>query len=126
MDAIPGDKVLIKSSGKRAIIQSTDRAIVIVKDQDDGTHSLLHSEIVNYSLAARKAWKKMPGRRVGRPVGTKRSNKVSVTLRIDRELWDAFVAAEKQKLIENRTTVINELIRQKLHEHQVPFKKRGG
>ncbi len=126
MKAASGDKVLIKGIGKRGLIRSAKGSTLIVIDEDDAMHSLSETELVNYSLAARKAWKKMPERQVGRPSGTTRSDRVSVTLRIDRDLWEAFTAAEQKELIGNRTQVINDWIRQKLHEHQMPLKKRGG
>ena len=46
--------------------------------------------VTNFSLAARKAWKNMPHRRVGRPKGARHCDRVSVTLRIDRALWEQF------------------------------------
>ena len=36
-------------------------------------------EITNYSLAARKAWKTEPNRGVGRPLGLRLCDRVSVT-----------------------------------------------
>lgn len=52
----------------------------------------------------------MPNRKVGRPSGTRVSDRVSVTVRIDRDLWNSFQTAEEEGLIENRTATINELL----------------
>jgi len=109
-----GDKVLIKkgkNAGRRAIIAyfAGPRCLLSLSDSDQECE-VNSVDILNYSLAARRAWLKMPTRKVGRPVGTRVSDRVSVTLRIDRELWNAFQAAEEQGLIENRTTIINTLL----------------
>ena len=49
----------------------------------------------------------MPHRRVGRPRGARHCDLVSVTLRIDRELWERFRQDESAGLIEDRTATIN-------------------
>jgi uncharacterized protein (DUF4415 family) len=114
-----GDKVLIKSgehTGKRArvISISGDRIKLEVSGEglDGGSRDVLSRfEIVNYSLAARKAWLKMPRRRVGRPKGTRVCDRVSVTLRIDRDLWEEFTRAEADGLIDDRTQAINGILK---------------
>ena len=116
MNAAVGDKVLIKAQGLRGIVSGVNRERIVIVDIQGKPHSLVANQIVNYSLAARKAWEKMPQRQVGRPVGTKRTDRVSVTLRIDRDLWDEFRAAEEKGLIADRTTTVNDWIRQKLRE----------
>ena len=52
-------------------------------------------QITNFSLAARKAWVTEPDRAVGRRKGTKLSDRVSVTLRLDRDLWEQFLGLEE-------------------------------
>ena len=42
-------------------------------------------QVTNYSLATRRAWVTDPDRAVGRRKGTKLTDRVSVTLRFDRE-----------------------------------------
>jgi hypothetical protein len=74
------------------------------------------TDVTNYSLAARKAWESMPDRRVGRPKGSATSDRVSVTLRIDRSLWDRFRRAEAARLIGDRTESINAWISERLDE----------
>lgn len=82
-------------------------------------------DATNYSLAARKAWRRMPRRRVGRPKGTAKTDRVSVTLRIDRELWDHFRRAESAGLIQDRTALINSCIAQKLAEIDIQQSRRS-
>jgi hypothetical protein len=72
--------------------------------------------ITNFSLAARKAWKNMPHRRVGRPKGARHCDRVSVTLRIDRELWEQFRQDELAGLIKDRTATINSWFRDMLDQ----------
>jgi len=72
--------------------------------------------VTNFSLAARKAWKNMPHRRVGRPKGSRHCDRVSVTLRIDRELWEQFRQDESEGLIEDRTATINAWFRDMLDQ----------
>jgi hypothetical protein len=68
-------------------------------------------DLTNFSLAARRAWQSMPYRKVGRPVGSKVSDRVSVIFRVDRALWSEFLTAEEAGLIGDRTTVINDCLR---------------
>src|SRR5580704_17401905 len=75
---------------------------------------VLPEQVTNFSLAARKAWVTEPDRAVGRRKGTKLCDRVSVTLRLDRDLWEHFLGLEEQGVIENRTALINGLLRDKL------------
>lgn len=120
MDAAPGDKVRLKGKthhGKRAVVDEVRSKVLIVRL--DGTGQLVQvspAEVTNFSLAARKAWKSMPERRVGRPRGSTTTDRVSVTLRIDRKLWEQFRRAEAAGRIEDRTSTINGWIEEKLAE----------
>jgi hypothetical protein len=67
-------------------------------------------------LAARKAWVTGPDRAVGRKKGTKLYDRISVTLRFDRDLWEHFLALEKEGAIEDRTAFVNGLFREKMAE----------
>jgi hypothetical protein len=71
----------------------------------------VHNSVTNYSLAARKAWVTEPDRAVGRRKGTKLTDRVSVTLRLDREL---FLGLEDDGVIEDRAGLFNVLLREKL------------
>lgn len=90
---------------------------LVVQLEESGQIIHVDSEAVtNYSLAARKAWVTGPNRAVGRRKGTRLCDRVSVTLRIDRELWQRFLEMEKAGQIEDRTAAINSWLRQKLGE----------
>lgn len=114
MNAKIGDKVRVKASKERGIVDRLKGSVLVVLLDNGDLVDLSESDITNYSLAARKAWENMPDRRVGRPKGTAKTDRVSVTLRIDRELWEAFQAAEKRGLISDRTSTVNEWISEKL------------
>jgi hypothetical protein len=111
------DKVRIKhpeQKGARGVIEAVKGKKLIVRVADGSLIIADPEDLTNFSLAARKAWKSMPNRRVGRPRGTSLSNRVSVTVRIDRELWDEFRSAEAAGVICDRTETLNQWIRQKL------------
>ena len=77
---------------------------------DGSRKSLSATTVTNFSSAARKAWKTMPKRQVGRPTGTKTSDRVSVTLRIDRGLWERFRMQENAGIIGDRCAEIEKLL----------------
>ncbi len=118
MKAEAGDKVRLKSgtyAGARGFLDAFDEEKLVVRLEGSGLRVQVSPEqITNFSLAARKAWVTEPGRAVGRRKGTKLSDRVSVTLRLDRELWEHFLALEEDGIIEDRTGLINRLIREKL------------
>lgn len=120
MEAEPGDKVRLKGEtcrGKRGVVEKVRTQSLIVRlDESDERVQVAPSEVTNFSLAARKAWERMPDRRVGRPKGSTTTDRISVTLRIDRELWERFKRAEASGLIEDRTSMINAWITEKLEE----------
>ena len=68
------------------------------------------------ALNRSNAWVTEPNRGVGRRKGTCLSDRISVTLRIDRELWERFTALEAAGVIDDRTALINSWFRQKLAE----------
>ena len=120
MKAHPGDRVKLKNiehRGARGIVKrlNRDRLVIKLEDRDEFVELKSH-EVTNFSLAARKAWKSMPHKRVGRPKGSRVCDRTSVTLRIDRDLWDEFRALESNERIKDRTTVINAMLREKLAE----------
>ncbi len=116
----PGDKVRLKMSGlsgARGIIESIAGEVMVIRLEK--TRKLVrvsHENATNLSLAARKAWVSLPTRKVGRPKGLKFCDRVSVTLRIDRDLWEEFRKKESQGFIEDRTTTMNQWLRDKLAE----------
>src|SRR5438445_8170943 len=113
-----GDKIRLKTKshfGARGIIEAFDGEELVVRLDGSGRKIRVHArDVTNYSLAARKAWKTQPNRRVGRPLGMRLCDRVSVTLRIDRDLWEQFQKAQARGAIEDRTAIINEWLREKL------------
>ena len=120
MKAEAGDKVRLKAgahAGARGLLDAFDGDKVVVRLEGSGREVRVTPEqITNFSLAARKAWETEPDRAVGRRKGTKLSDRVSVTLRLDRDLWELFLGLEEDGVIEDRTGLINEWFREKLAE----------
>ena len=113
-----GDKVKLKNanhSTMRGVIAEVHGDGLLVRLDNSGELATVASELVrNFSLAARKAWKNMPHRHVGRPKGARHCDRLSVTLRIDRDLWDQFRQGEAEGVIEDRTATINAWLREML------------
>ena len=120
MKAAAGDKVRMKvgeHAGERGLVEAMDGEKLIIRLEKSGSKVRTTPEqVTNYSLAARKAWVTDPDRAVGRRKGTKLTDRVSVTLRFDREVWDYFLRLEEQGLIDDRTATINAWFREKLIE----------
>ncbi len=116
----PGDKVRLKvgpHSGERGVVDAVDGAKLLVRLEASGqVVRVLSESVTNYSLAARKAWVTEPNRGVGRRKGTKLCDRISVTLRIDRDLWERFKGMEGAGLIEDRTAAVNRWLREKMNE----------
>lgn len=120
MKADFGDKVRLKAGahrGERGVVSSVEGDKLLVRLETSGLLvRVLPEAVINYSLAARKAWVTEPNRRVGRRKGTKLCDRVSVTLRIDRDLWERFRDLESASLIEDRTAAINSWLREKVDQ----------
>ena len=120
MKAAAGDKVRLKAgdhTGERGVVESVDGEKLLVRLEQTAVKVRLSAEeVTNYSLAARKAWATEPDRAVGRRKGTKLTDRVSVTLRLDRELWEHFQSLEEAGVIDDRTGLINGWFREKLAE----------
>jgi hypothetical protein len=118
VQAEAGDKLRLKAgshAGRRGVVESIDGEKLLVRLEESGAKVRVTSEqITNFSLAARKAWVTGPDRAVGRKKGTKLYDRVSVTLRFDRDLWEHFLALEQEGIIDNRTGLINGWFREKL------------
>lgn len=116
----PGDKVRLKTgphSGFRGVVEAVEGEKLVVRLEDSGRAiQVLPDALTNYSLAARKAWLTEPDRRVGRRKGTRLCDRISVTLRIDRDLWERFQRLEAEGRIEDRTASINSWLRTRLAE----------
>lgn len=122
MEPEVGDKVKLKeanSASARGVVEAVQGDKLLVRLDASGEQVAVVSDVVtNFSLAARKAWKNMPSRRVGRPKGARHCDRVSVTLRIDRELWAQFKDDEAAGLIRDRTATINAWLREMLDKLQ--------
>ena len=109
-----GDKVRLKIPfhvNERGVVVDVIKRTILIEVAGN-TLETKPDDFTNLSLAARKAWESMPDRRVGRPKGSFHCDRVSVTLRIDRELWDDFRRLEAEGAIQDRTATINALIRE--------------
>jgi hypothetical protein len=110
-----GDKIRIKGgkfAGERAVlVRPCAGKWIVSMPKQDLTVILSAEELTNYSLAARRAWRSMPDRKVGRPAGTKVSDRVSVIFRVDRTLWNDFLSAEESGFVSDRTKIINQCLK---------------
>ncbi len=118
MRAQAGDKVRLKravDSGDRGIVQQVERTALVVRLDESGRSVRVPAvDVTNLSLAARKAWASMPQRAVGRPKGSRVYDRVSVTVRIDRDIWQQFKVLEAAGVIDDRTATINRWFAEKL------------
>jgi hypothetical protein len=104
-------------AGERGLVEAVDGEKLLIRLEKSGSKVRVTPEqVTNYSLAARKAWVTGPDRAVGRRKGTKLTDRVSVTLRFDREVWQHFTGLEEEGAIEDRTATINAWFREKLVE----------
>jgi hypothetical protein len=113
-----GDKVRLKAgthAGERGLLDGFEGEELVIRLEDSGRKVRVSADqITNFSLAARKAWVTEPDRAVGRRKGTKLSDRVSVTLRLDRDVWEQFRGLEEAGIIQDRTRLINGWFREKL------------
>jgi hypothetical protein len=120
LKAKAGDKVRVKAGahvGERGVVEMVDGEKLTVRlEKSGGSVRLLPDQVTNFSLAARKAWATEPDRAVGRRKGTKLRDRVTVTLRIDRHLWERFETLEGDGRIEDRNAVVNSWFQEKLAE----------
>jgi hypothetical protein len=118
MEPEVGDKVRLKvlnSAPARGVVEEVRGDELLIRLDESGELIAVESELVtNFSLAARKAWQQMPHRQVGRPKGARHCDRVSVTLRIDRALWEQFKRGESEGRIRDRTATINVWFREML------------
>lgn len=106
MNARPRDKLRIMagpSRGARAVVEEVLREHLLVRLLNSNkVVPVAEDHVLNFSAAARKAWKTMPARKVGRPRG-QAVDRVSVTVRLDRTLWDRFRGLEARGAIADRS-----------------------
>ena len=105
MKAEAGDKVRVKvgaHAGERGVIETVDGDKLGVRLEKAPVTLRVHvDQVTNFSLAARKAWVTGPDRGVGRRKGTKIRDRVTVTFRIDRDLWEEFMRLVEAGRIED-------------------------
>jgi uncharacterized protein (DUF4415 family) len=122
---LQGDKIRIRvgeNKGFRGRIKSCNKEECEVDLLPD--HKLIivkSTQITNYSLAARKAWKTIP-KKSGRPLQPG-PRKKRVSVRIDEEVWEQLKQAAEQGLIPSREEWLNSLLKQKVQ--QLLGKKEG-
>ena len=118
MKAEVGDKVRLKvgdHAGERGLLEAFEGDRFVVRLEESGLKvRVAPDQATNFSLAARKAWATEPDRAVGRRKGTKLYDRVSVTLRLDRDTWQLFQSLEEDGVIKDRTGLINLWFREKL------------
>ena len=111
-----GDKIRVKSgkdgAGIRGVVQAVGAKRLTIELDTGKTVEYNSPDVCNYSLAARKAWIKMPGRRVGRPKGSRQCDRISVTLRFDKALWHRFLLLEKDGKTGPRVELFNRMLGQ--------------
>ena len=89
-----GDKVTIRSSSKRGVVEKVLKRTVAILLEDGEKLSVEYSEVRNYSLDARKAWQTNSDRNMGRPKKLKKVDRVQVNFRVDTALWQRFKELE--------------------------------
>lgn len=114
-DHRPGDKIRIRVepwSGTRAFIVAVQDGALDVELPTGELHSILPSEITNYSRAARRAWQTTP-KRAGRPrqLGPQ---KRMVSMRLDTEVWRSLAVAAQMGLIPSREQAVNAWLRERV------------
>jgi hypothetical protein len=120
LNAETGDKVRLMAGehrGERGVIEKVEGGKLAIRLEGSAqVVRVLPEQVTNFSLAARKAWLTEPNRGVGRRKGTRLCDRVSVTLRLDRDLWERFTELQGAGTIEDRTAIINSWFREKLAE----------
>ena len=116
-DVRANDKVKIRRgphTGQRAMVEKVaSRSIYVRISKSQRLVMVKRDAISNFSAAARKAWKTMPRRNVGRPKGHT-VDRVSVTLRLDRVLWDRFRTLEAAGAISDRSDFVEAALARRL------------
>lgn len=125
LTASAGDKIKLKRTSEEpgaygTVVHAEGLELTVRLRDSDKVIGVTADKLINFSLAARKAWKRMPARNVGRPKGSRISNRISVTIRLDRDLWQRFRDAEASGLISDRTATLNSWLADQLNHLPVP------
>lgn len=111
-----GDKVRIKNGlyhGYKGLITKIfSKQVIVNLGQIQENICFTSNDLVNFSLAARKAWRSFPKKNVGRKKKKRDelSTKISVTLRFELLTWQKFRKLEKDGKIKNRTEIFNKML----------------
>jgi uncharacterized protein (DUF4415 family) len=106
------DKVLVLAgphAGTRGVVRVVSDKFLLIATDEAGDVRVQSTQVRNYSSAARKAWKTMPRRQVGRPAG-KTKPRVTVALRIDSQLWTTLKTLEREGRIPSRSKFVEALL----------------
>jgi hypothetical protein len=130
LTVLVGDKVKLKRSaeapGAHGVVSEINGPLLVVLLNDPGgAVQVPADQVINFSLAARKAWRNMPARNVGRPKGSKVCDRLSVTIRVDRVLWERFRRAETSGIVMDRTSALNRWIAEGLDSLTAPTHRKA-
>lgn len=112
-----GDKVRIRAgphTGTRGIIHALTGSDLLIELNNGEVIAKDASEVTNFSLAARRAWQRMP-KRAGRPA-SKVGKKKLVSIRIEQDAWEQLGHAVELGLIRSREQAINAWIQDNLSQ----------
>jgi hypothetical protein len=128
LPTLVGDKVKLKRTAQvapsaRGVVTEVRALSLIVRLESGTTAEVTDKQVTNFSLAARKAWQNMPARNVGRPKGSRVCDRLSVTIRLDRALWQRFREAEEEGAVPDRTAALNRWIADGLDRVTPPRRK---
>ncbi len=114
---LTGDKVRIKGpthQGARGIVAHIAGEDLAIRLTTGDVLTVPSDNVTNFSLAARRAWRTVPERAVGRPKSQATAKKKAVTIRVDAEMWDRLGQAVKRGLIPSREQAVNAWVREHL------------
>lgn len=110
------DKVRIKEGehkGRKGIVAEAQSEYLSVSI--DGDKILVSPEhVTNYSLAARRAWQKIP-KKSGRPRSSKPRKKM-VSIRVEIESWELLGRAIELGYVSSKEEAVNSWIKEKLEK----------
>jgi len=115
--ALLGDKVRVKvrpHRGARGVVAEVADDAFVVRIDSGEMVSVVPGDVTNFSLAARRAWRAVPERAVGRPRSPETARKRAVTIRVDAEVWDRLGTAMARGLIPSREQAVNAWVRERL------------
>jgi uncharacterized protein (DUF4415 family) len=114
-----GDKIRVKTgrySERRGRVTSIKGARLWIRlDDIEAVIVVSAHDVTNYSLAARKAWAKMP-KKSGRPRGSKALKKM-VSLRLDNDVLDLLDSVVDKNIFDNKSEAINTCLRKQLAQY---------